>query len=217
VPALAFLFGTRSAVVLVVVPLLVTNIFILARAPVERDVLRRLVPLIACYIPSVVLGAFVLRIASISLLTIVVGALVVLSGGVSLASPRFVVPARGEVFASMGTGFVAGAFNGAASLAGPVLALYLSGLRLEKWAFVWAITVMFTVGNSTQLVLYTQLNLLSGNVLVFSIAMLPLTWLGQRVGLHIHDRLDPAAFRRLVLVVVILSGVSLVLKGVQGG
>jgi uncharacterized membrane protein YfcA len=58
--------------------------------------------------------------------------------------------------------------------------------------------------------------MLVGGPLVFSLAMVPLAWIGQWLGLFIHDRLNQVVFRRLVLITVMFSGLSLLANGVQG-
>jgi uncharacterized protein len=215
VPMLAFLFDTRTAVVVIPLPLILTNLFIVARAPVDREVLRRLIPLLISFAPFSILGAYLLSRISAPLLTAFMGMVIFGLGLLSLLNPRLVIPPRLEKRASIGLGVVSGVLNGIGSLGGPFFALYLHGIRLKKWEFVWAITLIFLVANAIQIASYTQFGMLNGAALAFSVAMIPVAWIGQWLGLFIHDRLNQVVFQRIVLIVVMLSGLSLVVKGLQ--
>ena len=215
IPALVLLMQPRSAIVLVSVPLLLTNLALLARRP-ERGlgaVARRLAPLLVTYVPATLVGAVLLASISAQATELVVGSVCVLVGASALANLYPSVPARLEMGVSAGLGVVAGLLNGATGIPGPMLAVYLAGLGLVKWAFVYGLTMLLTVGNLAQVASYSQLGLYSGGILLASVLLVPPALVGQQVGFRIQDRLAPEAFRRVVLVAVTLAGVDLLGRG----
>jgi uncharacterized membrane protein YfcA len=215
IPALVLLMQPRTAIALVSVPLLLTNLALLARRP-GRELagsVRRLVPLLITYVPGTLVGAALLASISARATELVVGSVCVLVGAMSLANLYPAVPARLETGVSVGLGMVAGLLNGATGIPGPMLAGYLAGLGLVKWAFVYGLTVLLTVGNLAQVASYSQLGLYSGGLLVASVLLVPPALVGQQVGFRIQDRLAPAAFRRVVLVAVSLAGLDLLGRG----
>jgi uncharacterized membrane protein YfcA len=215
VPALALVMQPRAAIALVSVPLLLTNLALLARRPSGGlvEVVRRLLPLLVTYVPATVVGGVLLARVSSQALTLVVGSVCVLVGGASLANLNLAVPRRLETRVSAGLGVVAGLLNGATGIPGPMLAVYLAGLGLVKWAFVYGLTVLLTVGNVAQVASYSQLGLYSGGILLASLLLVPPALVGQQVGFRIQDRLAPEAFRRVVLVAVTLAGLDLLGRG----
>ena len=214
VPALALLMPTRTAIVLVSLPLLLTNVLLLGRQPLGWDRLSRFVPLLATYVPATVLGGYLLANVSSTVLSLVVGCLCVLAGVWSLLPGELAVPARLESRVSFGLGVVAGLLNGATGIPGPLLAAYIAGLGLVKWAFVYGLTLLLAVGNVAQVGSYAQLGLYGDGLLPASLVLIPPALLGQQVGFRIQDRLEPSVFRRVVLVAVTLAGLNLLVGAV---
>ncbi|MGH2349936.1 MAG: TSUP family transporter, partial [bacterium] len=91
-------------------------------------------------------------------------------------------------------------------------AAYVHSLRVEKRKFVFWLTAAFFVGGVSQALSYYQLGLYAGSIALFAlIACLPVL-VGTQVGFWIQNRLPAETFRRLVLALVFLSGVSLVIR-----
>jgi uncharacterized membrane protein YfcA len=215
IPALVLLMQPRAAIALVSVPLLLTNVALLARQPAKGlpHAVRRLGPLLATYVPATVLGGVLLARVSAQASMLVVGSVCLLVGATSLANLNPPVPARLETGVSAILGVLAGLLNGATGIPGPLLAVYLAGLGLVKWAFVYGLTVLLMVGNLAQVASYSQLGLYSGGILLASVLLVPPALVGQQVGFRIQDRLAPEAFRRVVLVAVTLAGLDLLARG----
>ncbi len=213
VPLLAFLLGPRAAVAMMAVPLFASNALLLVRRPVDLAALRRFLPLLATYIPFTIAGSLLLSSVSVQVLALVVGAVATGFAVLSLSRLNLVVEPHVERVASPLLGIGAGLVNGATSIPGPLFALYLHGLKLEKRAFVYGITLIFAVGNVTQLVSYTQLGLYSSGGLVYALLLVPAALVGQQIGFYVQDRLEPERFRRFVVIVVALIGVSLLARG----
>ncbi len=213
VPLLAVLVGARAAIPIVALPILVLNVLLLARRPVDLAAMRRFLPIMATFIPATVAGSVLLTIVSPQVLSLVVGVVAIGFAGLTLARFRLVVAPGVERPSSLGLGLVAGLLNGSTSLPGPLFAIYLSGLRLEKRAFVYGITLLFAVGNATQVLSYWQLGLYAGSVLLLGLLLVPAGLLGQQVGFLIQDRLQPEGFRRLVVAAVAVSGANLAARG----
>jgi len=213
VPLLAALVGARAAVVLLSLPLLAANAAVLLGRPVDRAAIRRFVPLLATLVPLTALGGVLLARVDLAALTVVVGVVTLAFAALSAAGVRPDVPPGAERALSALVGAGAGLLNGATSIPGPILALYLAGLRLDKRAFVYGLTVLLAVGNVVQVATYWQQGLYAGDRLPGSAALVPAILLGQALGLRLQDRLAPATFRRLVLVAVAVAGANLLARG----
>lgn len=213
VSGMAVFLGTRNAVLLITLPILVSNAWILVIRPVDRVAIRRLLPLLAAAIPSIVLGAQLLAGLDVRILTVGLGLVALTFASLSLVSVHLRVPPSMELPASVVVGAGAGLLSGATSVSGPLLALYLSGLDLAKRPFVYAITLVFTVQSVVQIASYAQLGLFTSEILILSALLVVPVMIGQQVGLAIQDRLDADVFRRVVLVVVGLASLNLIARG----
>ena len=110
-----------------------------------------------------------------------------------------------------GAGFVAGVFQGAAGVSGPVVSAWFLSRQLAVDAFVFAVTASFALHGAVQLLVllfqpeFTD-ELLLGLILVpFALVMVP-------VGAFLRKRLDTARFEQLVIAVLIVAAISLLLR-----
>lgn len=213
VPLLAIFVGPKTAVVLVAVPLVLTNAMLLAVRPVDRATIRRFLPAMAVLAPSTVLGAFLLVNLDARVLMVVMGLIASTYAGLSLVRFEPAVPPHLEGRIGLVIGVVGGVLLGSTSISGPIFALFLSGLRLPKRVFVYGITLLFSVGNFVQVVSYLRLDLYQEGLLVASLLLVPAALLGQQLGFWIQDRLEQEAFRRVVLGVVVVNSLNLVARG----
>ena len=73
--------------------------------------------------------------------------------------------------------------------------------------------VLFVAGGLVQVASYTQLGLYDARLLVIILLSCIPNLGGVQLGIHLQDRLDPVLFRRLVLALIIVSGLNLVARG----
>lgn len=107
------------------------------------------------------------------------------------------------------TGLVAGFSNGALTLGGPPVVLFLTGNGLERLTFRATLTVFFWVLALTNIVSFASQGLYQANVIPVLVCLLAGAiagaWLGHRVG----PMLSESLFRKLSLVLVMVaSGVA---------
>lgn len=215
VPALAPLVGTKAAIVLVTIPTLANNLAIIATRRVQGAIVRQFVPTMLTLIGATILGGIFLAGLHTGAISIVVG--VVALGFVLLTASGLkpATPPHLHRVVSPALGVAAGMLNGATSIPGPLFAIYLSTLPLDKRAFVYGITLLLVTGNITQILTYAQLGLYGDGLLFGSLVLVPVQLLGQGIGAVLQDRLDSRLFGRLVLVVIALSGANLLLRGLS--
>ena len=213
VPLLSMVVGPKIAVPMLIPAVIVANLLLLIRRPVGFAIVRRVLPILLTLVPTTMAGSVLLSTISPKVLSLIVGVVAIGFAASSLARIELVIPPRSELPASLAIGAMAGLLNGSTGIPGPMLVSYLAGLKLEKWAFVYGITVLFMVGNTVQFFSYVQLGLFGGGLLLFSLALIPAALAGQQIGFQIHDRLDREKFRRAVVTAVALSGMHLLARG----
>jgi uncharacterized membrane protein YfcA len=87
--------------------------------------------------------------------------------------------------------------------------LYLLSQRLTKQRFVATATGIYFILNSMKIIPYVTHDLITGDTLLYSLAAAPLVVLGGFAGAYVIQRIDPRAFARIVLVLVVLMGLKL--------
>ncbi len=126
----------------------------------------------------------------------------------SLRRPDLVVRPERRSLANPLAGALAGIFQGAAGISGPVVAAWHHGLRLSREAFILSIATAFLLTGTAQIAVLGARGELSGRLGVS--AVLTIIVLGTiPIGSRLRDRLSGPAFERLVLVMVAASGLGL--------
>lgn len=212
-PLLAALYGPKFAVVVIVLPVVITNVVLLVARTASPGTVRRFLPITLVLAPATVAGSLLLARADGQLLAIVVAALALTFAGLSLLPIRLTVSPAFERWLAPAVGLGGGLAQGAFGISGPIVAIYLHALRLEPRDFAYGVTLLFTVGALIQAVSYARLGLLTRESLFLSLALIPAAMLGQELGFRLQDRLKPRRFRQGVIAVVALSSANLLFRG----
>lgn len=175
---------------------------------------RRLAEFVPGILVGVPLGIWVFREVSAEALVRALGLYVVGYALYSLFGSRHGgeakrLPRRAAVPIGALGAVVATVFGG---MAGPVYVTYLDGLRLSKSVFRVTVSTTLLVLSIVRSAAY-----LAGGV--FRLEDFPLVLgaavpvaIGTLAGEWVHDRIDPATFRRLIGVLLVLSGLALLLR-----
>jgi uncharacterized membrane protein YfcA len=215
VPLSTLLVGPRNAVLLIAIPVVVTNFAILLRGGGTREDFGRFGILLLGVVAGTVASAPFLGRLDPRFLTMMVGVTAVLFAALSFWNLVPGVPRRVERYAGPAVGLFAGVIGGVTGIFAPPIAAYIHSLRVAKRVFVFWLTASFMLGGLTQAVSYYRLGLYSPTMVLYAaLACIP-ALLGTRLGLWIQDRLPAGLFRRLVLVLVLVTGVSLVAQSLR--
>jgi uncharacterized membrane protein YfcA len=95
---------------------------------------------------------------------------------------------------------------------GTIVVIYVHARGLSKQPFRATVAMLWLVEMIARLGGYTAVGFYNAEVLVLAAAMLPFvaagTWAGERVG----NRVDQQTFSRILAVMLLLSGVSLLAR-----
>ncbi len=109
-------------------------------------------------------------------------------------------------------GAVAGFVSMVAHSAGVIVAMYLLPQRLDKREFVGTMVLFFAVVNATKLIPYTSLGLITRETLLYGLPFALFIPVGVRIGLYLNRHLSSATFNRVVLFLILFSGLNLLFK-----
>ncbi len=210
VPVLAAVVGVSDAVVIMALPGLAANAYLLAR---HRRSLPDAPPLgvvVAFGVPGAALGAVLLSQLSETLLEQVLAATILIYVVWRVRWPDAVLSASAGRRVAPLAGAGAGLFQGAIGVSGPIVVAYVHSQRPARAAHVAAVTAVFGALGLSQFVAFGALGELSAGRLVASFVALVPVAAATLVGSAIGSRIDRVAFDRAVLVTLAVAAVVLV-------
>ena len=170
---------------------------------------RRLWPFLLGGLFGVPLGVAIVGWARPEYVRAGIGIFLVLYSVYALARPTLAPVRGGGMALDSGIGFLNGALGGATGLAGIVVVIWC-GLR--DWPKDVQRTVFQPVGVATFAMTALWLGgtgAISADTFTLFLIGLPVLLAGTWLGLKLYGRLDEASFRRIVLVLLLLSGILL--------
>lgn len=212
VPLLSLVLDPHDAVVVALSLATFTNSYQAwtGRHDADRPVVARLLAGAAIGLP---VGLVVFQRADDRVLGALIGiavlvAVVVIARGIDLraAGPRL----------DVGAGALSGALTMSAGVNGPPLVFVLQARHFGPDRFRGTITTVFAVLDVVSVVTFAVTGDLDAGVLLAVAAALPGLAIGARTGLSLRRHLDPPRFRRLVLALLTVAGVSALLAAATG-
>lgn len=195
-----------SAMALLLVPSFVTNLWQALIGGHGRAVLRRLWPFLLMATATVWLGATALTRADPSLLSALLGAILVVYAAMNLAGFRVSVTARQETWTGPLLGSVNGILTGMTGSFVVPGVLFLQAIGLPRDMLIQAMGMLFTV-STLALALALQGNgLLTRELGTMSAAALVPAVVGMLLGQGVRRRLSEDMFRRIFFVALLALG-----------
>jgi uncharacterized membrane protein YfcA len=93
---------------------------------------------------------------------------------------------------------------------GMVWSIYYVGRRMEKRRFVATMILLFALSNAIKMGTYMQMGILSLRSTLIVVAMTPVIILSSNLGNRLNRRINPTLFRRIVLLLILVLGGSLI-------
>jgi uncharacterized membrane protein YfcA len=170
---------------------------------------RRLWPFMVGAVAGVPVGVSLLTWADPNSVRIAVGAILIAYSLYALLRPQLKVATVAPAAADVAVGFVNGLLGGLTGLAGIVITIWcnLRGLPkdLQRATFQPVAVVVFAMA---ALLLGAKGSVTLETAKLFVLG-LPFLFAGTWLGLKLFGRIDEAAFRKIVLVLLFVSGVAL--------
>lgn len=215
-PMLSMFVDVHTAVMLLSMPLVLSNIPQALEGGCVAQTLRSLSPVLAGMVPGVWFGVAVLLNVDPAAAKVAAGASVIFVAALMLFSPDLQIERRRVVPVGLGAGFCGGLLGGIAALSGPLVFIFLLAKGLNGRAFTKEAS-MFLVVSSLLLAsaLTSSRQFDWRDILISTLATAPVV-AGMLVGQKVRDAVPAAAFKRLVVLAVLLSGTQLVWKGIFG-
>lgn len=106
-------------------------------------------------------------------------------------------------------GIASGFLSGTIAISGPPVVLFLTNLDIPRDEFRANLFAYFTLTGGMTLLGFVVSGILTREVTLFSLGLLPVVFVGTRIGLYLATRLRQALFQRLTLAAVAVMGLIL--------
>ena len=169
------------------------------------------IPLAILVLAGSIPGAFLLKTADVRAVKLFFGCVVVFLGGEMLLRERQNGRMKSSKLVLGIIGVAAGVLCGLFGV-GALLAAYVSRVTDNGSSFKANISAVFIVENTFRMVLYSALHLLTPASIRMSLALLPAAFAGLWLGMFTGKHCSEARVRCLMAGLLVLSGISLIIK-----
>lgn len=167
-------------------------------------------PLALLVVVGTIPGVLFLKSANVSSIKVLFGAIIVLIGAEMLWSDANGSRFKQSKFLLILIGILSGILCGLYGI-GALLGAYLGKVTNDSHSFKANICTVFVIENTLRIVLYTVWGLLTFDVLRQAVILLPFMLIGLGSGMLSGKFLDEKIVRKLVIVMLIVSGAALIL------
>jgi len=213
IPVMASFIGVEEAVVIMALPTVVTNSWLMWVHRSQAGATRDLPAMIAAGFAGVVVGAWLLTNVSAQALSLGLAALIATYVTLSLTRPHLAFPPAITRWVSPPVGFVGGMLQGSTGIAGPAVATYVHGFRLPPGAYVFTLAAQFQLFALVSVVTYQRFGLYTSERMTWSAIILVPMLLAMPIGVRLGRRLERRVFDRFVLLVLGTMGLKLIADG----
>lgn len=205
-------YNLTTAMALLIIPSLVTNLWQALVGGNLVYLLRRLWPFLLMATGTVWVGALALSRVDLNLLSMLLGGLLIAYAMISLGGIRMLTNEHYEPWAGSLYGVVNGVLTGmTGSFAVPGI-MYLQSIGLDRNQLVQAMGLLFSVSTLALAIALQHHNLLNIELGMLSLlAVLP-ALLGMWVGQRIRKRLSEHGFRIAFYIAILLLGVYIIVQ-----
>ena len=205
-PLLSMIVDVQTAVMLLSVPLVLSSIPQALEGGLVTQTLWNLAPVLAGMIPGVWIGVAVLFNVDPAVAKIAAGAAVILVAALTLLAPELQVKQQLAGPVGLGAGFCGGLLGGIAALSGPLVFIFLLAKGLSGRAFTKEASMFLVVSSLLLASALTSSHRFDWrDVLISTLATVPVV-AGTLVGQKVRDAVPAAAFKKLVVLIVLRTG-----------
>jgi len=204
IPLLILIMPLQEVVPTIIVLAMLTNALVIVTSRKEIK-FRKFGLLIMMGILFMPLGAYSLRYLNPNYLQLCFGILITIFSLLLILKKTF--PIKHEKAGYMVTGSISGFLNGSLSLSGPPIVIFLSMQGTNKDSFRANLSVYFIILNILTTVVFIANGLLNRVVFERILYLAPALVIGVLAGIFVSKKVKDEAFRKVVLVLLLISGV----------
>lgn len=211
-PFLAAAVGLKAAIVLVVIPAMVSNIAVTWSAGHFRESISRFWPFYLATLPGIWLGIESLSSVDQRFAEIVLGVIIVVYALIAVTQPPVYMPNGWERPVQMPAGLLNGFLTGLTGSQVLPLLPYMLSLHLTRAQMVQAVNISVIVASGFMALALFGAGLMTLPDAGLSIAAVIPAMIGTYLGVQIREQIPMTHYRTIVLVILALLGLGLVFR-----
>jgi len=210
-PVISSFIDIRTAIPLVILPSLLSNVMLIAETKRFTESMRRFWLLYLSAFPGLYAGISLLHHAGNSAAKIVLGGASIAYSLFLLLRIEFTIGRDAERRVTIPVGLVNGFLNGFTGTQVMPMLPYLIALGLDRRLLISAINLGFTFSTLVLLILLNEFDFLSGDIFKASIVGVVPVAAGIYLGGKLRHRLSDDRFRIAILLILMVIGINLIL------
>jgi uncharacterized membrane protein YfcA len=203
-------YDLPSAMALLLVPSFVTNLWQALAGGNGKAILLRIWPFLLMATATVWIGAAALTRVDLSLLTALLGVLLVAYSMVNLAGFRLTIPARHEPWTGPLVGSVNGVLTGMTGSFVVPGVMFLQAIGLPRDMLIQAMGMLFTASTLALAAALQKANFLTAHHAILSAGAVIPAIIGMVLGQRIRSGLSEQRFRKIFFVAILLLGAYII-------
>ena len=213
VPIIAFFLPPTTAMILLCVPVLITNIL---QMQIKKGIGSfRFLPMFIALILGIIIGCNLILEINLSLISQIIAISIIFAAIINLfgINIKYINP-NIERKLTIPLGLFSGIIGGLSSMYSPYILAYLVSINLEKEVLIRTMATMYFIGSIFifPIWIYNGLGTLSD--LIWSGLLLFPAILGQKIGTSIRSRISNESFKKIILYTLMIIGTSLLIKNI---
>ncbi len=215
IPIASLFVDPADAIVVIALPNVLANAILAANERASIHETRDLPVLATCGVLGAVAGTLLLVNVPETPLMIAVIVAIVCYVVLFFSHPDLhTTPERSRRFAPA-VGAVAGMFQGAVGISGPIVGSWVHSYRLPRNAYILSVTLLFFLTGATQLIVLVASGELSGRVGATLLACIPVL-ASIPVGTRLRRTVSRRGFDRAIVAILIVSAAALTIQVASG-
>jgi uncharacterized membrane protein YfcA len=209
-PILTLLFDLQTAIPVVMVATLVTDVILLVKIPKQWGLIKHAVVLIIFGMFGIILGSYLLVNINQLLLSGILGVVILVFVITSFFS---LLPSiKRMIWLDAVVGLLGGTVQGAAGASGPIISMYMLQMKMSRNEFLFLINCFFAFIDLIQIITVYKLGLYQGAVSYYALIALIPALVGLAIATLLQKRISDQVFRNSILIVMTLSALVLLFK-----
>lgn len=209
------LLDLPSAMALMIVPSLVTNLWQALNGPHIRVVFARIWPFLATATVTIWIGAQALSVVDLTLLSALLGGLLVAYAGLNLAGLRITLAPARERWAGPAFGVVNGVLTGMTGSFVVPGVMFLQAIGLPRDQLIQAMGMLFTVSTLALAAALGHSRLWTAELGWLSLAAVIPAIYGMILGTWLRKRLSEAVFRKVFFIAILGLGLYIIGRAIE--
>ena len=213
VPIIAFFLPPTTAMILLCVPVLITNIL---QMQIKKGIGSfRFLPMFIALILGIIIGCNLILEINLSLISQIIAISIIFAAIINLfgINIKYINP-NIEKKLTIPLGLFSGIIGGLSSMYSPYILAYLVSINLEKEVLIRTMATMYFIGSIFIFPIWIYNGLGTFSDLIWSSLLLLPAILGQKIGTSIRSRISNENFKKIILYTLMIIGISLLIKNI---